>query len=288
MGYGPEGLILDLEDAVPPAEKVGARAITRDGIAFLKTTGVGAFVRINPLDEGGVEDVLSVTTAGLTCILLPKLRDADQVRELADLLSYAEGKAGMERGEVSIMAIPETAEGLCDVRQLASASPRVKSVLTAIIDRVSDDVVFTGDTVLAAGFIPTREGFEQIYLTSKLCVESRAGGAAYPMASLIGTDLQDREAAVRIAKRMKATGFTGCVAIHPNHVAVANEIFRPTPSELKFQVGALKAMREAEAAGLYAVRYRGMMIDRANVALAEKVIADARRCGMEIPAEEDL
>ena len=66
-----------------------------------------------------------------------------------------------------------------NIRLLAGASPRVKSVMSAIIDRVSDDVVFTGDTAVAAGFIPTKEGLEQVYLTSKMCMESRAGGAPY-------------------------------------------------------------------------------------------------------------
>ncbi|MFY9329649.1 MAG: CoA ester lyase [Georgfuchsia sp.] len=285
--YGPEGLIIDLEDAVPPAEKIGARTTTKVGITFLKSVGLGAFVRINPLDCGGIEDVLNIATPGLTCVCLPKLRDAGQIRELADLLSYAEGCAGLERGSVAIMALPETAEGLCDVREIASASPRVKSVMTGVIDRISDDVVFTGDTALAAGFIPTREGLEQLYLTSKLCLESRAGGAPYPMATLVGTNINDAGAARILIRRMKSTGFTGCIAIHPSHVTIANEIFRPSPNEVKFQVGVLKAMCEAEAAGHFAVRYKGMMIDQANVAIARRIIEEARRCGMTIPAGED-
>jgi len=285
--YDPEGLIIDLEDAVPPGEKIGARATTKDGITFLKTIGLGAFVRINPLDGGGTDDVLEITTPGLTAICLPKLRDAAQIQELADILSYAEGKAGMERGSVAIMAVPETSEGLCDIRELSQASPRVKSVMTAIIDRISDDVVFTGDTALAAGFIPTKEGLEQLYLTSRMCIESRAGGAPYPLATLIGTDINDRDSALTIVKRMKSIGFTGCIAIHPNHVAIANEVFRPSAGEIAFQVGVLKAMREAEAAGLFAVKYKGMMIDQANVAIAERTIAEAIQRGIPIPSEED-
>jgi len=281
--YGPEGLVIDLEDAVPPAEKEAARPSTKKGITFLQSIGLGAFVRINPLSMGGVDDVLAITTPGLTCVVLPKVRDAGQIIELADLLSYAEGKAGVEHGSVGIMAVPETAEGLCDVRLLAGASKRVKSVMTAIIDRISDDVVFTGDTALAAGFVPTKEGLEQIYLTSKLCLESRAGGAPYPMATLIGTDLADPEAARRVALRMKSTGFAGCIAIHPSHVEIANEVFRPSAKEVEFQAGVLEAMRKAEQAGLFAVRYKGMMIDQANVAIAKRTIDEARRCGMSIP-----
>jgi citrate lyase subunit beta/citryl-CoA lyase len=285
--YDPDALIMDLEDAVPPAEKVGARSTTKDGITFCQSVGLGAFVRLNPFEEGGEADVLGIMTPGLTAVCLPKLANVEQIRELADVLSYAEGKAGMERGSVAIVGIPETPEGLTDIRLLAQASKRVKGFLNAIIDRISDDVVFTGDTVRAAGFIPTKEGLEQMYMVSKMCMDSRAGGAPYPMATIIGTDINDAEAARKIAKRIKATGFVGCAAIHPNHVAIANEIFRPNANDIKFAVGVINAMKDAEANGLYAVRYKGMMIDQANVRVAELVLAEAKRRGTPIPATGD-
>jgi citrate lyase subunit beta/citryl-CoA lyase len=282
--YDPDAVILDLEDAVPPAEKVAARATVKEGIAFLRSTGIAAFVRINASTVA--DDVIGIMAPGLTAVCLPKVAKADQVRELADALSYAEGKAGVAHGAVDIVAIPETAEGLCDIRLLAEASRRVKSVMGALIDRVSDDVVFQGDTALAAGFIPTKEGLEQLYLTSRICMESRAGGAPYPLATVIGTDLGDPEAARRIAKRIKAIGFTGCVCIHPSHVAIANELFRPSSAEVAFYAGLLQAMKDGERKGLWAVTYKGIMIDQANVAIAEQVLAEARRYGMAVPAME--
>lgn len=279
--YRPDAVILDLEDAVPPHEKAAARDTTREGIGLLAAAGIAPFVRINT--DTLADDVLGVVAQGLKAICIPKLDNVQQVRALADALSYAEGRAGLAHGSVDIVAIPETAAGLCDVRQLAAASPRVKSVMAAINDRPGEDVVFQGDTALAAGFLPTREGLEQVYLTSKVCLESRAGGAPYPVGAVIGTDLADPEAARRIALRLKATGFTGGVCIHPSHVAIANEVFGPSPQEVAFHAGVLQAMREAEAKGLWAVNYRGIMIDRANVAIAERVLALARRHGMEIP-----
>ena len=282
--YDPDAVILDLEDAVPPDLKAAARATVKEGITFLKSVGTGAFVRINPFDKGGADDVVGIMTPGLSAVCLPKLRDQGQIRELSEILAYAEGKAGMPRGTVDIVAIPETAEGLCDIRLLASASPRVKSIMSAIIDRVSDDVVFTGDTAVAAGFIPTKEGLEQVYLTSKMCMESRAGGAMYPLATIIGTKIGDDEATRKIAGRIKATGFTGCVCIHPSHVVTANEFFRPSAKEVEFAAGVLNAMKDAQANGLWAVNFRGIMIDQANVEIAQRTIEEARRYGMAIPA----
>jgi len=280
--YQPDAVILDLEDAVPPEEKVAARATTKEGIRFLASEGLGAFVRINPSTVA--EDVLGIMAPGLMAVCLPKMSNAGEVRELADVLSYAEGQAGLPHGSVDIVAIPETAEGMCDIRLLVQASKRVKSVMGALIDRISDEVVFQGDTALATGFIPTKEGLEQIYLTSRLCMESRAGGASYPIATLIGTDLAQPEAARALARRIRAIGFSGCVCIHPSHVAIANEIFRPSAAEVAFHAGILQAMHDAERNGQWAVTYKGMMIDRANVAIAEQVLAEARRYGMETPA----
>ena len=223
--FQPDGIIIDLEDSVPPAEKQAARNTARAGVDYLRATDTGIFVRINPLANGGTEDVLAVMAPGLTAICLPKLNDADQVRELSELLAYAEGKSGIERGSVDIVAIPETANALVNVRDIARSSKRVKSFMTGLIDRASDEVVFAGDTALAAGFIPTRGGLEQIYITSMVCLDSRAGGAAFPVGTILGTDLADPEAARRLAMKIKAIGFTGCVLIHPSHVAIANEIF---------------------------------------------------------------
>lgn len=280
--YDPDAIVIDLEDAVPPAEKVAARAITKEGIGFLKSVGIGAFVRLN--QETIFDDVVGIMTPGLTGVCRSKLANAAEIRELADCLTYAEGKAGMPRGSVDIVAIPEMAEGMSDIRSLCKASPRVKSVMTAIIDRMSDDVVFQGDTALAHNFLPTKEGYEQFYFTSKCVLESRGAGAPYPVATLIGTKIGDDEAARKIARRIKSFGFTGIVCIHPSHVAVANEIMRPSAKDIEFQVGVLRAMKEAEAKGEWAVNFRGIMIDKANVAIAEGVLAEARRHNMQVPA----
>ena len=279
--YAPDAVILDLEDAVPPHEKVAARGVTREGIGVLRAAGIAPFVRVNL--ETMAEDVAGIMAKGLKGVCLPKLDNARQVRQLADVLSYAEGQSGLPHGSVDIVAIPETAAGLCDVRQLAAASPRVKSVMNGMNDRPSEAVVFQGDTALAAGFIPTQEGLEQVYMHAKICLESRAGGAPWPVGAVIGTDLGNPEAARRIALRLKAFGFTGCVCIHPSHVAIANEVFGPSVEEVAFHAGVLGALKAAEAAGQWAVNYRGIMIDRANVAVAERVLTLARRYGIETP-----
>lgn len=272
--FQPDSVVLDLEDAVPPADKIPARATCREAIGLLHAMGIPAFVRINAVDQGGLEDAIAVATEGFSGVMLPKGRTAEEVRELDAALSYAEGKAGLPRRSVAIMPLPETAEGLWAARDLAAASPRVKGV----IGIVGGPVI--GDVARAAGFRPTREGQEQLYLASKMVLDSRAAGALHPMSSIIGTALDDHDFVRQLCVRAKALGFTGAVLIHPSHVAIANAVFTPEREEVEYFRGLLEAMREAEAAGSGAVTYRGQMVDYAMLPIAEEVLREARRRGV--------
>lgn len=269
--FAPDSVVIDLEDAVPPALKKEARGMAREGIGLLEKAGIPAFVRINAWSEGGPEDVVAVATKGFSGVMLPKARDVGQIRELDATLAYAEGAAGLPYRSVAIMPLPETAEGLQDARDLAAASPRCKGVIGIVGGVVS------GDVARAMGFRPTVEGTEQLYLASKMVLDSRAGGAPHPMASLIGTALDDLDAVRRLATRAKALGFSGAVLIHPSHVKVANEVFAPTPEEVEYYSGLIEAMREGERRGDGAVRYRGLMIDYAMLPEAEAVLREAKR-----------
>ena len=108
-------------------------------------------------------------------------------------------------------------------------------------------------------------------------LDSRAGGAPYPLGSLIGTALDDLEGVRTLARRAKALGYSGAVLIHPSHVAVASEVFAPTAEEVDYYRGMIAAMRDAQARGDGAVNYRGMMVDYAMLPHAQEVVAEADR-----------
>ena len=272
--FGPDSVVLDLEDAVPHHLKVAARPQCREAIGVLKTKGIPAFVRINNWDEGGRDDVLAVAAAGFSGVMLPKARDVGQIRELDNILAYVEGREGLPLGSIAIMPLPETAEGLADARHLVAASRRCVT-LAGIVGGVVE-----GDVARAMGFRPTVEGTEQLYLASKMVLDARAGGARWPMASLIGTALDDLDAVRRLATRARSLGFSGAILIHPTHVAVANAVFAPTPEEVDYYAGLIEAMAAAEAKGDAAVRYRGIMVDYAMLPRAHDVLREAERFGV--------
>jgi citrate lyase subunit beta/citryl-CoA lyase len=279
--HKPDAVILDLEDAVSPAQKVGARETAREGIAILSEAGIAPLVRINTLDAGGDEDVYAVAAKGLAGIVLPKVRDAKDVQDLDLVLSYAEGRTSLALRTVAIIPTPETASGLRNTYEIALASPRVVGLVGLVGGPIA------GDFARAAGFHPTMEGSEQLYFASKTVLDSRAAGAAFPIAAVIGTKLDDLAAVRLLAERAKTIGFKGAMVIHPSHAAVINDVFSPSALEVEDAVDLLDAMERAEAAGDGAIAHRGRMVDYAMIDRAKEIQSLAERYGLPIPVPSE-
>lgn len=271
LRVSPHAAILDIEDSVPPQFKPQAMAYLHSEIHELRDAGVGAFVRIQPLYDGTAGEIDAAVTEGLTAIVMPKVTSPDEIRRVHDLLSHAEGRAGLPLGSVGITPLPETAQGMYDAYNLAKASPRVRGIHGAISGPVS------GDFARAFGFRATTGGDEQLYLASKLVLDSRAAGAMYPIAGIFGTAQDDLPAVERLIRKARDIGYTGVSVMHPTHVAIANAAFRPTEQEVAYYTGLLEAFEAAEKAGLGAVSYQGAMVDYAMLPLAKEVLAEAAR-----------
>jgi citrate lyase subunit beta / citryl-CoA lyase len=270
----PGAVVLDIEDSVPIDERPSARGLLAEEITELHAAGVGAVVRINPFGPETEVEVAAATVAGLTALMLPKATTPAEVQVLHDYLSYHEGRAGLPRGSVAILPLPETAQGLHDAHLLAKASPRVKGVIGVISGPV------TADVARAFGFRASLAGTEQLFMNSKLVLDSRAAGAPYPIAGVFGVPVFDLAATEGLIRRARDLGYSGVCVMHPSHVALANAVFRPTPEEVAYFTGLLAAFEAAERSGLGAVTYRGAMVDYAMLPLAREVVEEARRLGM--------
>ena len=267
----PGAAVLDIEDSVPPEFKAQAMENLKDEIAELKAANVGAFVRINPLHERTGDEIAAAMSDGLTAIVLPKARSSTDIQRLHDLLSFHEGRAGLPHEMVGILPLPETAEGMHDARALAAASRRVRGLHGALSGPVS------GDFARAFGFRATSEGIEQLFLASKLVLDSRAAGAMHPIAGIFGTPMDDLAATEQLIRRARDIGYSGVAVMHPSHVEIANKVFRPTAEEVVYFQGLIKAFEDAEKSGLGAVKYRGAMVDYAMLPLAREILAEAAR-----------
>jgi citrate lyase subunit beta/citryl-CoA lyase len=208
---------------------------------------------------------------GVAGVMLPKADTADEVRGLHDSLSYYEDRRGLAHGTVAILPLPETAEGLQRAESLARASSRVKGIVGTASGPIGADVA------RAFRFQPSMGGLEQLYMQSKLVLDSRAAGAPYPIAGVFGVPMDDLGAIETLIRRVRDLGFSGASVMHPSHIAIANAVFAPTAEEAGYYRGLLAAFAQAERAGLGAVRYEGAMIDYAMHPHARAVVEEFER-----------
>ena len=273
--YGPDALILDLEDAVPIVEKTEAREMVRAGIERLRERGVPIFVRVNGVNTGlTAEDIEAVVTEGLVAVAIPKLERVEEVLKVDAWIELYERKAGLPVGTVEIVALPETARGIMNAYQLVTACPRVGNILGGVGAR-------SGDVTKAIGYKWTRSGLETLYMASHILLAARAAGIEYPIGGG-SLEVSDTELVRAQLQRAREIGFRGAMLIHPSAVPIANEVFAPSKEEIEWNKGVLRAMAEAERAGRAAVTYDGMMIDYAHVRNALDLLHQAEAFGLDV------
>ncbi len=270
--YGADALILDLEDSVPLVEKEAARQAVRRILDSLGTSGETLFVRINELRSDLIEDDLTaIVSAGLYGVLLPMIEGAEDIVAADALLKRHEERAGLAAGTLLIMPGIETARAMREAYEIACASPRVAYMGAGHVK--------AGDGARDLGFQWTREGKETYYVRSKVLLDARAAGDPYPCAGP-WSDMTDLEGLRAYLVEMRQLGYTGFTALHPSHVAIANEVFTPTADDIENWKGVVAAMAEAEKEGRAAVLFEGQLVDIAMRKTAEDMLEMARRLGV--------
>ena len=126
--YGPDSIMLDLEDSVTMAEKDAARLLVYNALKSIDYGDTEMVVRINPLSTPyGKKDVEAVVKAGVDVIRMPKTETADEVRELEAEIIKVETELGCV-GRTRIMAAIESALGIVNAFEIASASDRMMGI----------------------------------------------------------------------------------------------------------------------------------------------------------------
>jgi citrate lyase subunit beta / citryl-CoA lyase len=270
VAAGADGVILDLEDSVPTNLKAEARDITAASIRALAAGSrrVGIYVRLNALETGMTgDDLESVAIPGLNGVLLPKNYGPRDIIACDALITHFERRNGVAPGSIEIVVSLETAQAYSACAEILAASPRVATLFAGTAK--------DADVSRSIGFQFTPLGLETLYLRSRALLAVRASGRQFSWVGL-WQDLNDPEGARAFAIQNRQLGFTGMVAIHPSHIAIANEVFMPSEQEVIFYAGMIETFEKAEAQGIAAVLYEGQHIDYAHVKTAREVIAMAK------------
>lgn len=266
----PDALILDLEDAVPLAQKEEARRLVRQA---LDLAGPDQFccVRINSLAAGMLkEDLDAVVSPNLGAVLTPKVYHGEEMAQVSEAIGELEGIWGLPAGGIATPLLLETALGMRHAFDIATANPRVNAILMSAGPG--------GDAARAIGYQWSKQGIETLYLRSKIVLDARAAGVAPLINSWY--DVADLAGLAADARLNRSLGYQGMALIHPSHVAVVNEVFTPTAQEVAFYAGLLAAFKEAEQQGHAAVVYEGDMVDYAMAQTAREFLTFARELGI--------
>jgi len=267
-------VILDLEDAVPPEGKADARDDVSAAVSDLRADDQRAFVRVNGHpntdDDLFARDVERVVPAEPEALLVPKLRRPEDLEKVNTVLTHVERREGMEPGAVELVVVIETIEGMKNVHELCAASDRAGSITCGAPKGT--------DTARALRFEwtgPGRDGLETLHMRQKALLDARAAGVRYPLAGPY-VDIDDTEGLTEDIRFAREMGYEGYIAIHPSQVPHANEAFTPEESEVEYWLGLYETLTEAMDKGRSTVRYRGEMIDIANLRTAEEFLHRAK------------
>lgn len=266
-------VFLDLEDAVAPSKKEQARKNVIGALNDIDWAGAGktVSVRINGLDTPymyrDVIDVMEQAGDQLDTILVPKVGVPADLYLVEALIAQVEQARGYSK-RVGTEALIETALGMANVESIAASGGRLEAMHFGVADYAASN---RARTTSIGGLNPSYPGDQWHFALSRMIVACRAYGLR-PIDGPFG-DFSDPDGYLAGALRAAALGCDGKWAIHPNQIALANDVFSPPDAEVDRANRIVTALRTAEAEGKGAASVDGKMIDAASERMAQTVIA---------------
>ncbi|WP_033840760.1 HpcH/HpaI aldolase/citrate lyase family protein [Bordetella bronchiseptica] len=261
-----DALILDLEDSVPPAEKLAARELVARKIPALIAQGQRIWVRINRSAYiYDLDDILAVAQPGVEGVVISKPWGPEDVYMASSMIAEAETRANLPLGSIGLIPLLETARSMQLCYEIAQM-PRVVGIVGATAKNA--------DMGRALKFVWTPEGRETEYLKSRVVMAARAAGKQ--AIGGIWQQIKDLEGLARSSAFDRQLGMSGELALHPMQVETINRTYTPTAEDVAYYQGMIDALDAAQAQGRASVMYDGEHIDIAHVKTAHEVIALAR------------
>ena len=255
-----DALILDLEDAVAPDVKV----VARDQVcAAVKAGGYGPrelIIRINALDTPwGKADLDAAVSAGPDAILLPKPSSGADIARVSDALGRAPEKT-------RLWAMVETPLAILNVQDIAAASQHPSTRLACFV-MGTNDLVKETRADLSASRRPA------LYWLSATVTAARAYGL--DVLDGVYNNFKDTDGFRRECVHGRALGFDGKTLIHPDQVAISNEVFAPPEAEVAFARKIIAAFDQPEHKGKGVITVDGRMVELLHAEMARRTVAIA-------------
>jgi citrate lyase subunit beta/citryl-CoA lyase len=263
-----DGVIIDLEDAVPLSEKDAARILVKRFLENFTERNKEVLVRINPLDsKWGYDDLKAVLPALPDGVRLPKADTPEIVERLDTLLTEFEEELEVEIGRFGILPSIESARGILNATGIASTSKRVFAL------------AFGAEDYTASMEIERTKGGEELFnARTRVLWAARASGIQ--AIDTIFSDVNDMEGLRRETELIKRLGYTGKSLVNPRQIDVVHEVFAPKQEEIDYALSVIEAIKRARLMGTGVISLGGRMVDAPVVKRAVRVLRTAHAHGL--------
>lgn len=256
---GADVLIHELEDFTPPALRPKARELARELYPQWRAQGAVVAVRVNPLDQDGMDDLAAVMRGQPDIVALPKVAEPTHVIQLADAVTRFERDYGLPEGATMLLPNIEFARGLVQLGTIAGVSTRISACLMAAEDLAAD---------LGAEREP--DGLELVYARQRFLLECVAAGVVAVDCPYTFSDADGVARETRWARRL---GYKAKSTVDPLHPAIINEVMTPNAQELTRAGTIVAAFEAARQRGDARVEVDGALVEVPTYTTAKRLLA---------------
>jgi len=251
-------LIFDWEDAVAPQAKATARTVTRDALSAVRVPRERLWIRINALTTSyHADDIEALPVCAIAGVVLPKACGVDDVRRVSASLDAIDPQASLKICGI----VTETAASVLALSEFRVPMPRLHAMMWGGEDLSADLGIADNrakDGAYRAPFL----------LARNLMLMAAAATQCVPIDTVF-VNFKDHDALAAEAVEARADGFTAKAAIHPDQVAVINDVFSSTPEELEWARAVIDAMEHAQGG---VASMNGKMLDAPHLRLAKRML----------------
>lgn len=272
FGLDADVIMLDLEDSVPVGEKEEARKRVAATFRERDWRGKVRSYRINGMDTPfayrDIIDIVEQAGEYVDTIVVPKVDDPAEIKAIDYLLNQIELRMGLG-SKIGLEPIIETASGMLRAGEIAFSSARIETLVFGVAD-YSVSLTMLSKGISGHGekedFYP---GHRFHFPLSRLAMAAKAAGLAAVDAPY--GDYKDSEGLRHSCLMSAALGYDGKWVIHPDQIAIVNEIFSPSEEDYRRSVRILEAYEQARSAGVGSLALDGKMVDAAAIRVARMI-----------------
>jgi citrate lyase subunit beta / citryl-CoA lyase len=252
-------LIQELEDFTPAPLRPAARALAPELYRSWREAGAVVAVRVNPLEQDGLDDLAAVMRGRPDIVALPKVAEPSQIVRLDEAVARFERDYGIPTGSTALLPNIEFARGLVQTDAIAKASKRTTACLLASEDLAAD-----------LGAERGKDGTELAYCRQRFIVECVAAGIVAVDCPYTWCDIQGVERDTRWARRL---GYSAKSLVDPAHVPVINNVLAPDSEELRHARAIVAAFETARNAGAARAELEGSLVEVPAYHTAKRLLA---------------